>query len=77
MTVSIELSPYVENLLCAVAKERGVSLEEVVASRLDFSQEWLEDLEDELDNAEAERRMANSDPSQRKTLNDLRKTLGR
>jgi len=30
-------------------------------------------LEDEVDVAEAERRMANSDPSQWKTLDDLRK----
>lgn len=73
MKLTIELKPEVERLLCAVAKERGVSLEEVVANQLDLSPEALEELEDELDVAEAERRMANSDPSQRKTLDDLRK----
>lgn len=73
MKLTIKLKPEVERLLCAVAKERGVSLEEVVANQLDLSPEALEELEDELDVAEAERRMANSDPSQRKTLDDLRK----
>ena len=75
MTITIELKPEVERLLCAVARERGVSLEEVVAERLNFNftEEELEEFEDELDNARAERRMKNSDPSQRKTLDDLRK----
>ncbi len=73
MTLTIEIQPEVERLLRAVAQERGVPLEEVVASCLDFSPEALEELEDELDNAEAERRMASSDPSKRKTLDDLRR----
>jgi hypothetical protein len=79
MTVSIELEPTVEKLLRTVAKERGVSLEELLADRINlrFSEEEIEELEDERDNAEAERRMANSDPSERKTLDDWRKALGR
>jgi len=79
MTVSIELEPYVEKLLRTVAKERGVSLEELLAHRINlhFSEEEIEELEDERDNAEAERRMANSDPSERKTLDDWQKALGR
>ncbi len=72
MTLTIEIKPEVENLLRQVARERGVALEDVVAQRLNFSEADLEELEDELDNAEAERRMANSDPSKRKTLDDLR-----
>ncbi len=72
MTVSIELEPYVEKLLRVVARDRGVSLEQLLADRINlrFSEEEIEELEDERDNAEAERRMANSDPSQRKTLDD-------
>lgn len=73
MTLTIELPPEVEKLLRLVARQRGVALEDVVAQRLHFSSEELEVLEDELDNTEAERRMASSDPSQRKTLDDLRK----
>ncbi len=79
MTVSIELEPTVEKLLRVVARDRGVSLEQLLADRINlrFSEEEIEELEDERDNAEAERRMANSDPSQRKTLDDWRKALGR
>ncbi len=47
VTVSIELPPYVESLLREVAKERGVSLEEIVAAKL------AEQLQDELDVAAA------------------------
>ena len=75
MTLTLELPSEVENLLCAVAKERGVSLEEVVASRLDFSQEGLEDLEDELDIAAMQRARLESDPNERYTLDDLRAAM--
>lgn len=79
MTVSIELEPNIEKLLRVVARDRGVSLEQLLADRINlrFSEEEIEELEDERDNAEAERRMANSDPSERKTLDDWRKALGR
>ncbi len=73
MTHATELAPLTENLLRAVAKERGVSFEEVVALYPDPSEETIEELEDEVDIARAERILANSDPSQRKTLDDLRK----
>jgi hypothetical protein len=79
MTLTIDLKPEVERLLRAVARERGVELEDIVAERLglaerlDFSEEELEELEDELDVAEAKRRLANNDPSERKTLDDLRR----
>lgn len=79
MTVSIELPPYVEDLLREVAKHRGTSLEEVIADRinLNFSEDELELLEDELDIAEAKRRLREDNPAEYKTLDDLRKTLGR
>ncbi len=38
MTLTLELPSEVEKLLCAVAKERGVSLEEVVALYPDASE---------------------------------------
>ena len=73
MTHATELAPLTENLLRHVAKERGVSFEEVVALYPDPSEETIEELEDEVDIARAERILANSAPSQRKTLDDLRK----
>lgn len=77
MTHATELAPLTENLLRAVAKERGISFEEVVALYPNPTEEQLEELEDEVDAAAAERILANSDPSQRKTLDDLRQALGR
>ncbi len=71
MTLTIELKPEIENLLRQVARERGVALEDVVAQRLNFSEEDLEELEGELDVAEAKRRLATNDPAERKTLDDL------
>lgn len=73
MTLTIELKPEVEALLRQVAQERGVDLEAVIAQRLNFSEEDLEELEDELDVAEARRRLETSDPAERKTLDDLRR----
>lgn len=79
MTLTIELPAEVEKLLRQVARERGIKLEDILAERLglaqrlNFSEEELEELEDELDVAEAKRRLANNDPSERKTLDDLRR----
>lgn len=74
MTVSIELPLYVEDLLREVAKHRGTSLEEVIADRinLNFSEDELEDLEDELDIAAVRRAREEDDPADYKTLDDLR-----
>ncbi len=72
MTPAIELAPLTENLFRAVAKERGVSFDEVVTLYADPSEETVEELEDEVDVARAERILANSDPSQWKTLDDWR-----
>ncbi len=74
--ITLELPSETERILRLVARQRGVALEEVVAERLNLSPQELEELEDELDNAEAERRMAISDPSERKTLDDLRAATG-
>lgn len=73
MTLTIEIQPEVERLLRAVARERGVPLEEVVASCLDFSPEALEELEDELDVAAMQRARLENDPKERRTLDDLRR----
>ena len=75
MTLTIEIQPEVERLLRAVARQRGVALEEVVASCLDFSPEALEELEDELDVAAMQRARLENDPNERKTLDDLRAAL--
>jgi hypothetical protein len=71
--ITLEIPSETERVLRLVAQQRGVALEEIVAERLNLSPQELEELEDEMDNAEAERRMANSDPAERKTLDDLRK----
>ena len=75
MTPTATLSRYARNVFIDVAKERGLSFEEVVALYPDPSEETIEDLEDEVDTAEAKRRLANSDPSEYKTLDDLRAHL--
>lgn len=72
MTSTTAFKPEVERLLRAVAKERGTTLEEVIASRLNFSEEELEEFEDELDIAAARRAREEDDPADRKTLDDLR-----
>lgn len=77
MTPAAVTSRYAKNVFEAVAKERDISFEEIVALYPDPSEDLLEELEDEVDGAEAERRMANSDPSGWKTLDDWRKALGR
>ncbi len=77
MTPTATLSRYAQNVFADVAKERGIPFEEVVALYPEPTEELLEELEDEVDAAEAERILANSDPSQRKTLDDWRKALGR
>ncbi len=74
---SATLSRYAKNVFEDVAKERGISFEEVVALYPEPSEELLEELEDEVDGAEAARRMANSDPSEYKTLDDLRQAWGK
>lgn len=53
MTLTVALPSEIEALLRQVAQERGVELEDVIAQRLTFSREELEDMEDELDVAAA------------------------
>lgn len=77
MAHTTELAPLTGNLFRAVAKERGISFEEVVALYPDASEETLEELEDGVDAADAERILATLDRSECKTLDDLRKALGR
>jgi len=73
MTPAIELSRYARNVFEDVAKERGISFEEVAALYPDPSEDLLEELEDEVDAAAAERILANSDPSEWKILDDWQK----
>jgi len=75
MTLTLELSPDTEARLRAIAQEKGASLETVALKRLDvslLSEEELEDLEDEIDIAAMQRAREESDPNDRKTLDDLR-----
>jgi len=75
MTLTLELSPETEARLRAIAQEKGASLETVALKHLDvslLSEEELEDLEDEIDIAAMQRAREESDPNDRKTLDDLR-----
>ncbi len=75
MTHATELAPLTENLFRAVAKERGISFEEVVALYPDPSEELLEELEDEVDIAAMNRARLESDSNERYTLDDLRAAM--
>ena len=71
MTLIIEVAPERQTLLDEEAARRGVSPAELAGALLD---EMLEDLEDV---AEARRRLAQTKPEEYRTLDDLRKALGR
>lgn len=76
--ITIELKPETEARLRALALERGETPENVAAARLDvafLSDEEREELEDELDLAAMRRAREASDPSDRKTLDDLRAAM--
>ena len=77
MTPTIELSRYAKNVFEEVAKERGIPFEEVVALYPNPSEELLEELEDEVDAADAERILATLDRAECKTLDDLRQAWGK
>lgn len=74
MTLNIEVAPEVEARLAGAAGQSGLSRDEL-ASRL--LQQGLDEMAQDADDlAEVRRRRANAkanaDPSQRRTLNDLR-----
>lgn len=78
--MTIEFTPEQEARFEQKAQERGLSKEEWVRRALHWlalTPEEREELEDEEDAAEAERRLAESDPTQWRTLDDLRRHLGR
>lgn len=78
MTLTLEIQPPIENRLRAEAAALGVSLEELATRRLRasfLSDEEREDLEDELDLAAMRRAREESDPADRKTLDDLRAAM--
>ena len=71
----LELKPEIEARLRVLAAAKGETLESLALARLEssFSEEDLEMLEDAEDLAEAKRRLAENDPAERKSLDDLRK----
>lgn len=78
MTLILELEPETEARLRALALERGEAPEKLAAARLAvsfLSDEEREELEDELDLAAMERARLENDPTERKTLDDLRTAL--
>lgn len=64
--MSIQIAPELETELQNAAAREGVSLDEIAARAL---AEWLEDARDI---ALAEERLATTDPSQWRTLDELR-----
>lgn len=75
MTLTLELGPDLERVLEAEALRAGVPVpqfaRQMLAEALSEQQQDLEDV------GEAQRVLASSDPSQRRSLDDLRKVLGR
>jgi len=71
MTLTIEVAPEVETQLATEAGQRGLSRDELIRQLLE---QGLDDMtQDEEDAATARHRLANSDPTQRRTLSDLRR----
>ena len=80
MIITLELSPDVERALETEAAHYGMSAsqlaQQLIAETLS-TRERIEAQQDLEDVEEARRVLAESDPSQRRTLNDLRRALGR
>ncbi len=75
MTLQIEVAPEIESALHTEAARRGVTAQALAGAALG---EWLQEAVEDLADAEDARRiLAASDPSQRRTLDDLRRALGR
>ncbi len=73
MTLTIELSPEKEQALQAAAASQGVALPQLVDTLLE---EALRDFEqDKADGEEAMQILANSDPKERRTLDELRQAI--
>jgi uncharacterized protein (DUF1778 family) len=69
MTLTLEIAPEIEATLKGVAASHGQSLSDYAAELL------AQAAEDAADVADAERIMANSDPSKRRTLAELRTAI--
>lgn len=69
MTFTIETTPASEALLQQVAKERGLSVEQLAKV---LWEEMMEDLEDA---AQAERILANTNPAEWRSLDELRQAV--
>lgn len=70
MTLTLEIAPETQRLLEVGARASGRSVEDYTATLL--AQVAEEAAEDAVDIADADRIMANSDPSKRRTLEELR-----
>lgn len=69
MTLTLEITPEEEKALTQAAQQAGATLPDYARALL------REALEDAADVAEAERILANSDPTQRRTLAELRSAV--
>lgn len=69
MTLTLEIAPEIEAALQTEAQRNGQSVNDYAAQVLS------EALEDAQDVAEAERRMGQSDPSKRRSLDELRSAV--
>lgn len=75
MTLTIELSPEREQALREAAARKGVPVAELASALFHGA---LQDLEqDRIDGEEAMRILANSNPEERRTLDDLRQAFGK
>jgi hypothetical protein len=69
MTFAFKIKPEIAGLLEIEAKRAGQSVQDYAAEL------FAEAIEDALDAAEADHILANSDPSQRRTMDELRAAL--
>ena len=75
MSLQIEVAPEIESALHSEAARRGMTAQALAGAALG---EWLQDAaEDFADAEEARQRLATSDPTQRRSLDDLRRALGK
>ncbi len=78
--MTLEIAPELEARLEEKASARGLTKEEFAVHalrRLTLTEEELEELEDEEDAAEADHILATTDPSQWRTLDELRAAIRR
>ncbi|HEX8465072.1 MAG TPA: hypothetical protein VF627_10695 [Abditibacterium sp.] len=81
MSLTIELAPAFEAKVAAAAQARGLSTEqfalEAIIAKTELTEDEIEELEDAHDLAIVDHRLAHPSDEPNRTLDDLRRHLGR